>query len=237
MMDDHSIAPINPLPPVVWLLVLPMIAVELALSLGELGVIGGAQAVGWRVAAMEGFGFFPDYWRQQAQAGAFDFELLRRFISFSFVHQAPVSAVFGVVLLLAVGKFVGEVFAGWAVALVFLASAAVGALVFGTFVQHQPLFGAFPGVYGMIGALSYLLRYGIGERPGRAFGLIGGLLAIQLLFGLVFTLLPYVFPSVGEMPLGWDWVADLSGFATGFLLSFLVAPGGYRRIRARLLQR
>ena len=67
-MQDHDIAPINPLPPVVWLLVLPMIGVELVLSLAEAGMIGGRAAIGWRVAALEGFGFFPDYWRQQAQA-------------------------------------------------------------------------------------------------------------------------------------------------------------------------
>ena len=119
-MQDHDIAPINPLPPVVWLLVLPMIGVELVLSLAEAGMIGGRAAIGWRVAALEGFGFFPDYWRQQAQAGAFDFELLRRFVSFAFVHQTTMSALFGVVLTLALGKFVAEVFAGWAVALVFL---------------------------------------------------------------------------------------------------------------------
>ena len=59
-MDDHKIAPINPLPHVVWLLVLPMIAVELVLSLGETGAIGGREAIGWRVATMEAYGFFPD---------------------------------------------------------------------------------------------------------------------------------------------------------------------------------
>ena len=55
-MQDHDIAPINPLPPVVWLLVLPMIGVELVLSLAEAGMIGGRAAIGWRVAALEGFG-------------------------------------------------------------------------------------------------------------------------------------------------------------------------------------
>ncbi|MGV8950639.1 MAG: rhomboid family intramembrane serine protease [Cypionkella sp.] len=236
-MDDHKIAPINPLPVVVWLLVLPMMAVEAALSLGELGAIGGARAVGWRVAAMEGYGFFPDYWRQQAQNGLFDVELLLRFFSYSFVHGAAVDTMFGVVLLLAVGKFVGEVFAGWAVAAVFFGSAAVGALVYGTFVQSQPLFGAFPAVYGLIGALSFLLLYGRGEQPTRAFALIGGLLAIQLIFGASFALLPMVFPSMGDAQASWTWVADLSGFATGFVLSYLVSPGGFARLRRRMLQR
>ena len=239
-MQDHDIAPINPLPPVVWLLVLPMIGVELVLSLAEAGMIGGRAAIGWRVAALEGFGFFPDYWRQQAQAGAFDFELLRRFVSFAFVHQTTMSALFGVVLTLALGKFVAGVFAAWAVALVFVASAAVGALVYGSLVQSQPLFGAYPGVAGLIGAFSFVLWKGLsrmGPQPQRAFSLIGGLMAIQVVFGLVFTLLPKLFPSMGPMPLGWDWIAELSGFICGFGLSFLVSPNGFASLQARLRQR
>ncbi len=236
-MEDHNIAPINPLPGIVWLLVLPMIAVELGLSLGEMGAVGGPHAVGWRVAVMEGYGFFPDYWRQQAQARAFDFELIRRFFTYSFVHGAAVDAMFGVVLTLAVGKFVAEVFKAWAVAVVFLGAAAAGALVYGAVVASQPLFGAFPGLYGLIGALSYILLYGLGQTPGRAFALIGGLLAIQLIFAVVFTLLPMVFPSMGDGGVSWTWLADLTGFATGFGLSFLVSPGGFARLRARMLQR
>lgn len=236
-MDDHNIAPINPLPHVVWLLVLPMIAVELALSLGELGAIGGRSAVGWRVTTMEAYGFFPDYWRQQAQNGAFDFELLRRLFTYSFVHGAAIDALFGVVLTLAIGKFVGEVFRAWAVAVVFFGSAAAGALCYGALVQSQPLFGAFPGLYGLIGALSFLLMYGLGQTPKRAFALIGGLLAIQLIYAVVFALLPMLFPSMGDMGASWGWIADIAGFATGFALSYLVSPGGFGRIRSRLLQR
>lgn len=236
-MDDHNIAPINPLPAVVWLLVLPMIGIELALSLGEAGAIGGRDAIGWRVAAMEGYGFFPDYWRQQAQNGGFDLELLRRFFTYSFVHGAAVDALFGVVLTLAIGKFVAEVFRPWAVAVVFFGAATLGALVYGALVQSQPLFGAFPAVYGLIGALSFLLLFGLGATPGRAFALIGGLMAIQLIFGVIFAVLPLIFPSMGESGISWNWIADLSGFAAGFGLSFLVSPGGFARLRARLLQR
>ena len=55
----------------------------------------------------------------------------------------------------------------------------------------------------------------------RAFTLIGFLLFIQLVFGLLF----------GS---GQDWVAEVAGFATGFLMSFLVSPGGWSRALARL---
>ena len=36
---------------------------------------------------------------------------------------------------------------------------------------------------------------------------------------------------------GWEWVADLTGFATGFLLSFVVSPGGWARVRDKIRQR
>jgi membrane associated rhomboid family serine protease len=36
---------------------------------------------------------------------------------------------------------------------------------------------------------------------------------------------------------GLEWVADLAGFATGFILSFAVSPGGWGRVRDKLRQR
>jgi membrane associated rhomboid family serine protease len=65
---------------------------------------------------------------------------------------------------------------------------------------------------------------GTGTNRYRAFSLIGALLLIQLLFGVLFG---------GT----WDWVADLAGFATGFLLSFVVSPGGFGRVLAMIRQR
>jgi membrane associated rhomboid family serine protease len=35
----------------------------------------------------------------------------------------------------------------------------------------------------------------------------------------------------------WDWVADVAGFAAGFLLSFLVSPGGFARLLDQIRQR
>ena len=84
-----------------------------------------------------------------------------------------------------------------------------------------PLVGSYPGVYGLIGAFTFLLwvRLGaVGAPQARAFSLIGILVTIQLVFSLVF----------GGTP---DWVADVAGFVAGFLLSFLLVPGGWRRIR------
>ena len=108
---------------------------------------------------------------------------------------------------------------------VFILSGIVGALAFGVILDSPaPLIGAYPGVYGLIGAFTFLLwtRLGeLGENQTRAFSLIGILVAVQLLFGLLFG-------GTG------DWVADIAGFATGFALSFFLVPGGWQRIRDRI---
>ena len=147
-----------------------------------------------------------------------------RLVTYPFVHVNFTHALFVVVILLAMGKMVGEVFRWWAVLVVFFAAAIVGALAYTRCPALQaPLIGGYPPVYGLIGAFTFLLWVNlaaVGANKYRAFTLIGFLLGIQLLFGLVF----------GG---GWDWVADLAGFATGFLLSFVVSPGGWARVRAQ----
>ena len=49
-----------------------------------------------------------------------------------------------------------------------------------------------------------------------------GVLVFQLVFGLLF----------GNA--GYAWVAEITGFAAGFGLSFLLVPGGWRRVRAQI---
>lgn len=224
----HIEPPFNPLPWVVWVLALPMVALEVMFNAAEHGLIGGAQGVGWRVAALERYAVWPAYWRQQYQAGAFDGELLLRFATFPFLHINASHAVFAIVILLAMGKFVGDVFRPLAVAAVYLVSGAVGAVVFASMPSIDvPLMGAYPGDYGLIGAFTYVLWIGgagTGLRQYRAFSMIGFLLAVQLLFGLLF----------GGGP---EWVADLTAFAAGFALSFALAPGGFARLRDMMRQR
>ncbi|MDB5666041.1 rhomboid family intramembrane serine protease [Cypionkella sp.] len=232
-----QIAPINPLPGVVWLIALPMIALEILFSLADAGVIGGPQAVGWRVAAIQDYGVFPEFWRQNLAAGAVDMPLLARFFSFAFIHGSATQALFGVAMMMALGKFVGEVFKSWAVAVVFFGSGAVGAFIYAYIVPNQPLYGAFPGVYGLIGAFSFLIWVklaGTGVNQLRAFSMIGALMVIQALFAVFFTVMPMLMPSMGPVGHDWSWVADLPGFAAGFLLSFIVSPGGFQRVRERI---
>ena len=59
MRDGYDEHPVNPLPPVVWLLVLPIVAMEIVLSVGSYGIAGGPDAIGWRADALQRFALSP----------------------------------------------------------------------------------------------------------------------------------------------------------------------------------
>lgn len=229
MDRDPNAPPLNPLPPIVWMMALPLIAMEVVLNLGERGLVGGPQAIGWRLQAMERFGVFPDLLRYMVETKQYPIEGLLRLISYPLIHGTFTHALFAVVILLALGKMVGEIFRWWAVLVVVFGAAIAGALAYSFLVPgvRAPLIGAYPAVYGLIGAFTFLIWVrlaGTGTNRYRAFSLIGMLLLMQLLFGVVFG---------GN----WEWVADLAGFAAGFLMSFVVSPGGFRRVVQMIRQR
>ena len=229
MDPDHNAAPLNPVPWIVWALALPMIAMEVVLSLGAAGVVGGPQAIGWRLQAVERFGLFPELLKYQWANGGYPLEELPRLVSYVAVHGSFTNALFAVVMVLALGNMVAGVFRWWGVLMVFLGSVIVGGAAYGLLVPglRTQLIGAFPGVYGLIGAFTFLIWTKlalVGANRLRAFTLIGMLLGVQLVFGLLF----------GG---GWTWVAEVAGFATGFLLSFVVSPGGFRRVVQMIRQR
>ena len=229
MNHDKSAPPLNPLPLVIWVLALPLIAVEVTLQLGEHGLAGGAQAAGWRLLAVEMLGAFPELLRHQWETGGYPLQELHRLVSYTLVHGSFTHALFAVVILLAMGKMVGEIFRWWAVLAVALGASVAGALAYGFLVPglRAPLIGAYPAIYGLIGAFTFLLWVNLarsGANRYRAFSLIGFLLLFQLIFGILFG---------GN----WDWVAEVAGFAAGFLLSFVVSPGGWSRVMDKMRQR
>ncbi|MEO0938404.1 MAG: rhomboid family intramembrane serine protease [Pseudomonadota bacterium] len=224
-MHPSDQSPVNPLPPIVWVLFLAVVVPEALFSLGEAGLLGGAGAIGWRVAAIQDYGFSGIAFDWMLRNGQMPLEHSIRVLTYTYVHQAFTSTLFAAVLLLALGKLVGEVMGQLAVAVVFVFSGVFGALAYGLLTDGQWLIGAFPAVYGLIGCYTFLMwqRFDqMGEGPLRAFSLIGILMGVQILFSLVFGAL--------------SWVADLAGFACGLGLSLIVVPGGMGRLR-RLVQR
>jgi rhomboid protease GluP len=95
-------------------------------------------------------------------------------------------------------------------------------------VGRHLLVGAYPAIYGLIGAFTWRLWIRAeGRERFLAFRLVGVLIALQI--GLRFL------EDAGDV-----WVAEAAGFAAGFMLAFLVAPDGgsrVRRLRRRLRER
>ena len=228
MSSRHDESPINPLPPIVVALALVIFGVELVFQAGSRGFAGGAQGVGWRLQALRDYGFFGEILDWMIATNRWPLEHLKRFVTYPFIHVSFTHTLMVLVFLLALGKMVGEVFGTIAVLVVFFLSAFVGALAYGLLLNDPvPLIGGYPAVYGLIGSYTFMLWLslaGTGDNQMRAFTLIGFLMGLQLAFGLLFG---------GSK----NWVADLSGFATGFLVSFLMVPGAWGRFLARLRRR
>jgi membrane associated rhomboid family serine protease len=229
MDEQQHESPFNTLPLIVWALALPLVAMELVLSMAGAGLIGGGQGFSWRVEAVERFGLFPELLRYQWEAGGQPFDQLPRLVTYTLVHGSFTHAIFAVVLLLALGKMVAEIFRWWAVLIVVFGSAIAGALAYGFLIPglRTQLIGAYPPVYGLIGAFTFLLWVNLarsGANRYRAFSLIGALLFFQLVFAVIFGT-------------NWDWVADVTGFVAGFLISFVVSPGGWTRVMDKVRQR
>lgn len=228
MRPGHDESPFNALPASVVVLALFFFGVEMALQLGARGLIGGPNAIGWRIALMREFAVIPELFRTLWEMGLWPLEHLLRLVIYPCVHGSFTQMVFVVVFVLALGKLVGEQFGPWTVIAIFVGSSVLAALLYLLIVPgNQPLVGGFPGAYGLIGAYTFILWVflgQLGQQQSRAFSLIGFLMAIQLVFGLLF----------GG---GYEWIADLAGFAAGFALSIVLSPGGIAGIRDKLRQR
>lgn len=222
-MTPHE-RPINDLPVVIVGLCLIAVAVELMLSAASAGVLGGPGGIGWRVQFVQEFSFVPGV-IDAMKAGDYGLGLLRRFVTYAFIHDGMTHMLFAGALLLALGKFVGDVFSTVNTLILFLITTVFGALIYGTLVTNNyPLMGLYPPVYGFIGAYTYIVwvRLGVmGESQIKAFQLIGFLLGLQLVFGLLF----------GSNP---TWIAELSAFFVGFAASTVLAPGGWAAFLAKM---
>jgi len=171
--------------------------------------------------------FSPEILIWIAQTGSWGSEQMLRIVTYPFVHQSPMHALFVLAFLLALGKFVGEVLRPVAIVVVFLGASVGAALVYTALGQVVPLVGGYPGVFGLVGAFTLLLWADLrrkGGNPARAFLLIGGLLLFRLIFGLLF----------GTGP---DWIADLAGFGIGFVLTLLMSPALRHSLREALRRR
>ena len=237
MRPGYDESPLNPLPPVIWALVLPIIALEIYFGLGPLGFVDGGQpgeGMALRQLAAERTAYVPEFVLRLWELRMFDLGQGWRILTYSFVHLSLTHAVFVVVFALALGNLIASQFRPWAVVVLFFGSAIGGALIYTLFAgllpqwRFQPLIGGYPAVYGFVGAFTFLLWTRLGQQNAnrmRAFTLIGMLMAFQLVFGILF--------QDGSM----TWIAEVAGFCCGFLLSFVLVPGGIGRVMRQIRQR
>lgn len=228
-MDEEEFhKPFNAIPAPVVLLAAAIGLVEAYIAIGGAGLLASVDGAGLRIVMLERFAFFDTVFEAMRAANQWPLEPLSRSLSYAFIGFSTTQVLVGLAFVLALGKAVGEAFGGLFAVLVFCLGSIAGSLAYGfVWDTEVPLAGPFPGAYALIGSFTLLLWLGLGqmgERQVMAFRLIGMLMAIQLLWGVLF----------GASK---DWLADLTGFVTGFALAFVIGPGGWgaflRRMRAR----
>ena len=130
MREGLTESPLNPLPMAVWLLALPIIASEAVFGLGRIGLIGGAQGVGLRLAGMQLSAYAPEMVQRMWDMGAIDWAQIYRLFSYSFVNASFTQSLFVLAFTLALGNLVARQFRPTALIMLFFGSAAGGALVY-----------------------------------------------------------------------------------------------------------
>jgi len=188
----------------------------------------GVEGIGWRSVAFRDFAFAPVVMTEIFERGRGSLDLWQRFITYSFVHVSFTHALWASVLMLALGKFVGEALNAIPFLILFFTSSIGGAAIYGVISwENTPLLGAYPGIYGLIGAYTYLtwLRLGkLGENQLNAFRLIGVLMGLLVVYSVLFGATT-------------TWIAEVAGFVIGMTISPLLTPGGWTAFIVRIRNR
>jgi len=213
---------VNPIPAAILVILAGIILVEATIFFGFGGFIGKPGAAYERLFLIQNYGVPPNLVNWMFDTKNFSFDYLLRFIAYSFVNFSGLSVIFAAVLLLALGKIVGEVFSPLSVILIWILSTSLASIFYSvSTTTDQILVGSYPGVYGFVGAYTFVswitLRLAKNKNQSLAFSLIVVLMSVQLLFSFLF--------GTGQL-----WIADFGGFVTGFLISFFLIPGGIKRI-------
>lgn len=223
---DLNAAPVNSLPGVVWLVLLTVAGAEAVLLAAGWGWLGGPGGVGWRLEAIQTWGFAAELQGWMIETHRAPARHLLRYVTYSWVQPGPLAALFGLAMLAGLGKAVAEGLGRRVFLAVVVLVPPLAAAVFGLVALGDPrawLFGAFPMAFGLVGAFTWMLRERArGDRRAqrRAFALMGTLMLARLGFGLL--------AEVGP-----GWSADLTAFALGYGLAAALVPGALARARRR----
>ena len=153
-MSDYNRSPIvNPIPTSILLIFFGIILVEAFLIFGFGGPLGKTETTIERLTLVQNYGVPPNLATWMFETGNFSIDYVSRFIVYPFINLSGLSVVFAAVLLLALGKMVGEFFSSFSVILIWLLSTFFAAFFYSiSATDEQILVGSFPGVYGFVGA-------------------------------------------------------------------------------------
>lgn len=152
-------------------------------------------------------------------------------VTYAFLHADFMHILLNLGFLLAFGSFVERLTGALPFLVIFVVTAALGALAEFWFRGSEPLvlIGASGAVYGMTGAaLRYMFASGIAELRRRALIFTALFMGLNLIFGV---------SGLGDFLAGAQigWKAHAAGFVAGILLSFafpsksLPTPGVFVR--------
>ena len=222
-MSEYNKPPVvNPIPTAILAILSGIVLVEVFLFFGFRDLVGKSGVAAERLFLIQNYGVPPDLANWMFETSNFSIDYVLRFITYPFVNLSSLSVVFAAVLLLALGKMVGEVLSALSVILIWFLSTTLAAFFYSISATNgQILVGSYPGVYGFVGAYTFIswitLRLAKNKNQSQAFSLIVALMSVQLLFSFLF--------GTGQL-----WIADFAGFVIGFIISFFVSPGGIKGV-------
>ena len=224
---NHNASPVHPVPPIALILSAPIILIEIVLQLAEAGLVGGPEAIGWRLKLVQEFAFFDTIWEAMLQTRQVQPDWIWRFFTYPFISSGFGEALVGGVIVLGVGTYLGKRFSIPKMLLAFFGPAAVAAVAYGLAGDAPlPLMGPFPAAFGLLGVYSFLLwakeRFAGGSGLG-AFRLVGFLLAMHVVRWLIFGHGKAVF-------------AEFIAMVTGLVLSLYITWTG-RQLLKQLFDR
>ena len=113
-MSDYNRSPIvNPIPTSILLIFFGIILVEAFLIFGFGGPLGKTETTIERLTLVQNYGVTPNLATWMFETGNFSIDYVSRFIVYPFINLSGLSVVFAAVLLLALGKMVGEFFSSF----------------------------------------------------------------------------------------------------------------------------
>lgn len=205
-----------------WLLVLPIIAGELAFWAGAQGLVARPQAILWRVQAQEWVAISPALQGWMWEAAQFQPRNLARYLLFGLVQAGPAQAALVVVIIAALGKHCAERLGNARLLGMVLAAQAGGAVVFGLVAGSGALLiGGTALIFALAGCFAAIVWREAESRRALWVALALPVMLIVVRLGLA------LFAG------GMVWLADITACVIALALAHLARPGLLIRLRRR----